>query len=265
MMRDRLTEREYLRAEQYADSSNLDARAALHRRFSVNRRGWSPWVFDQFDLPPAARVLEVGCGPAYLWAENRARVPAGWDITLSDFSPGMVRKARAALDVTRFKYVNLDVQAMPFPAARFDAIIANHMLYHVPDLAKAMTEIRRVLKPGSALYAATNGRAHMSELFELASRFDARPWPQANHPFLRETGRDDLAPHFDTVEWRPYEDALVVTEVEPLLAYVFASARASFTEERRAAFAAHVEELIARAGAFHITKDSGLFVARAGA
>jgi hypothetical protein len=33
--------------EQYRDSANLDARVQLHERFSTNRYGWHPWVFDQ--------------------------------------------------------------------------------------------------------------------------------------------------------------------------------------------------------------------------
>lgn len=257
----KMSDPEYLRTEQYADPTNLNARAALHERFSVNPREWQPWVFDQLDVPAGARVLEVGCGPAGLWAANLGRVPDDWAIVLSDFSPGMVRAARARLG-DRFAYANLDVQTIPFAPAHFDAVIANHMLYHVPDIGRAVAEIRRVLRPGGAFYAATNGQAHMGELFELAARFDAKPWERLpDEMFWKENGAELLVQCFDRVVWYPYEDALVVTEIEPLMAYVLSSASSLFDEARRTAFQAHVEGIIARDGAFHIAKDSGLFVA----
>ena len=76
-----LTDRHYLE-KQYKDSSNLDARIRLHQRFSVNKVGWHRWVFDQFNLPPVCRILELGCGPGSLWLDNLKRIPAGWEILL---------------------------------------------------------------------------------------------------------------------------------------------------------------------------------------
>ena len=74
--------------EQYPDGRNLGARLSLHDRFSRNQTGWHRWVFGQLDLEPDARVLELGCGPAALWHRNLDLLPSGWEITLSDFSPG---------------------------------------------------------------------------------------------------------------------------------------------------------------------------------
>ncbi len=61
--------------EQYRDVSNLDARIALHERFSTATRMLPAWIFDQFDLSSAARALELGCGTGALWNINRERVP----------------------------------------------------------------------------------------------------------------------------------------------------------------------------------------------
>ena len=57
-------------AGQYRDASNLDARIALHRRFSAGEKPLPRWIFEQLDLPPDARILELGCGPGQLWSEN---------------------------------------------------------------------------------------------------------------------------------------------------------------------------------------------------
>lgn len=84
------TDQNYLQNDQYQDASNLNARIALHQRFGMARVPWHCWVFDQFTLPPDARVLELGCGPGQLWVQNLDRLPSGWHMTLSDFSLGMV-------------------------------------------------------------------------------------------------------------------------------------------------------------------------------
>ena len=172
----KLSDQEFLLTDQYKDASNLDARIQLHRRFSINKYGWIRWVFDQLDLPPVCRILDLGCGPANLWAETLQRVPAGWDITLTDFSPGMVEKAQENLrDSGRpFAFNIVDAQYVPYDDDSFDVVVANHMLYHVPDRAKVLNEIHRVLQPGGRLYASTVGDNHLRELDEMIARFDAK-------------------------------------------------------------------------------------------
>ena len=146
------TDQQYLLQQQYADSANLDARVRLHSLFSENKQGWNRWVWEQFRFPEQARILELGCGPAYLWRENADRIPSGWEVMLSDFSKGMVDAARARLgDVPHaFQFAQIDAQFLPFPDGWFDGVIANHMLYHVPDRFKAIKEMQRVLKVGGA-------------------------------------------------------------------------------------------------------------------
>ena len=61
-------------AIQYRDASNLNARIALHERFSTNPRSLPLWIFDQLELPDDARILEIGCGPENLWADNAERL-----------------------------------------------------------------------------------------------------------------------------------------------------------------------------------------------
>ena len=137
-------------ATQYRDAGNLNARIALHARFSTNPYGWMRWAFEQMRLAPGERILEVGAGPATTWQKNLGRVPPGCDITLTDLSPGMVEAAEQNLrgSYPHFKVQVANVESLPFGDAGYDVVVANHMLYHVPDLAKGLSEIRRVLKPG---------------------------------------------------------------------------------------------------------------------
>jgi len=119
-----ISDREYLLTGQYWDASNVNAQIRLHERFSVNRYGWHRWIFDQFQLAPESRILELGCGPGSLWGQNLGRISRGWDITLSDFSSGMVQAARQNLQASRrhFEYAVVDAQSLPFGDASHDAI-----------------------------------------------------------------------------------------------------------------------------------------------
>lgn len=259
----RFTDQRYLRGEQYRDAGNLRARMALHERFSTNRRGWHPWVFDQFDLPDGARVLELGCGPGRLWQENAARLPASWRLTLTDASPGMVGAARAALRAIApaLAVAVADAQALPCADRAFDAVIANHMLYHVPDRARAFAEVRRVLRPGGRFYAATNGATHLRELDALLASVGLSGADHTLLGFRLENGREELAPFFPHITLREYEDALVVTEAAPLLAYARSMVRAADLDLTR--LGDTIARRLAADGAIRITKATGLFIARA--
>lgn len=260
------TDRQYLLHNQYQNGTNLNARIQLHAGFSVNKYGWYRWLFDQFDLPAEARVLEVGCGTAQFWASNASRVPPGWSLILTDMSPGMIAAAgrNVAALADRVMLAVVDAQELPYEDASLDGVVANHMLYHVPDRRKALGEIRRVLKPGGCLYASTVGAGHMAELDILLRRFDPGvqaldEWrPQA---FLLENGRDDLDPWFERVQLRVYEDALLVTEAEPLLAYLLSTLPQEVRETRRDELDAFIVGELARQGAVRIEKAQGMFVA----
>lgn len=259
---------EVLRREQYKDARNLDARIELHRRFSVNPQDWTSWVFEQLLEavgPGAVRILEIGCGPGGIWKANRSRLPSAWSLCLSDFSEGMVREARGAL-ATRARYALVDAQAIPFAAASFDAVIANHMLYHVADRALALLEMARVLIQGGVLFASTVGERHLAELEDRLQRLRVAEnlFGRSSGRFTLENGGEQIAAAFGDVRLVRYEDSLRVTEVEPLIAYVRSTpAGAACSDaaiaEMRAEFAAE----IAVRGAFSVFKDSGVFVARA--
>ena len=259
-----IADQAYLR-EQYKNASNLNDRIQLHLRFSTNPYNFQMWVFDQLKLAADSRVLELGCGPGSLWQFNLGRIPAGWQITLIDFSPGMLVEARANLaGVHPFAFELADAQALPFGDAAFDAVIANHMLYHMPDRPKALADIRRVLRLGGRFYAATNGATALQEIHSLVHDFDPTIglWGRPDTKnFTLETGSAELSQWFSHVLIRRQENALVVTEAEPLVAYVASMADANLTGARRAEFARLVEERIAVDGAIHITKDTGLFEA----
>lgn len=260
-----------LREGQYRDSSNLRARADLHVRFSTNRYGWFRWVFDQFRPFPRSQVLELGCGPGTLWRENLDRMPSEWEVLLTDASVGMVNEARGYLAGRgyRVQFAVLDAQWIPFSKGAFDAVVANHMLYHIVDLPRALSEIYSVLRHGGHFYAATNGPTHMRELSDLLGGFDAdlpTVWHQSVHDqgsaFDLEDGGQCLARWFSEVRVYRYDDSLNVTEAMPIVAYVCSMTRMKqVMHGRRDEFLKYVEERLATSGPLRITKDVGLIAA----
>ncbi len=260
-MSDWFDDREAL-AAQYADASNLDNRVALHERFSTADVDLHPWLFERMDLPADARILTLGGGPGDVWAAVPDRIPPGWSVFHTDASPGMVEEARGVLDdaAGEFGFGVVDAASLPFRSDAFDAVTANHMLYHVPERRRALREIRRVLRPGGELYATTNGERALTEVYEVAEAVHGSPLERIDG-FRLGNGRGQLAAVFDAVTLHRHENALAVTEVEPLVGYVLS--REEFgpgdAPDLHEAFAARFEE-----GVFHVEKDTGVLVARKG-
>jgi SAM-dependent methyltransferase len=240
---------------QYATADNLRARIALHTAFSTNPR-WAEWLFERQAPGPGARILDVGCGPATLWRANRDRIDPSWSLTLADFSPGMIDAARRELE-ERAAYVVADAQELPFAADSFDVVVANHMLYHVPDRPRAFAEIRRVLVSDGAFHASTIGRGHLAELAALVSGWDLDRYADA---FGLETGPQQLRHFFGDVRVERFEDGLAVTEAEPVLAYIRSSER--YQGEDLSGARTTVEDAIAHRGAFTIAKRQGVISCR---
>ncbi|MBN1874962.1 MAG: methyltransferase domain-containing protein [Anaerolineae bacterium] len=257
--------------QQYQNDQKLNVRIALHQRFNTNPYSWYRWAFDHYDLSFDARVLELGCGPADLWRENVDRIPAGWDITLTDFSEGMLAAAQhnlAEMERT-FTFRQVDAQDLPFATGDFDIVLANHMLYHVPDRPRALAEIRRVLRPGGKFYAATNGEQHMRELWELLTPYIPNCYARslaAAGGFMLENGATQLTDAgFVDVVWHDYPNNLAITEVEPLIAYIQSTntlMEHAWTEAELDAVRADIAACIATEGVFVIHKSTGLFVAQ---
>ena len=257
----------YLRATQYADSRNVGTRIGIHERYSTNPLGWLPWLFGELDLPAPAAVLDVGCGPAGLWTRNAARVPAGWRLTLTDFSPGMLADARSAMEVAGVPatFAVLDAgEPLPFRDGSFDAVLANHVLYQVANRAGAIAEIARVLRPDGVLYASTNGVAHLRELDGWLAEVTGLDPDDTARQFGLENGAAQLSAAFGDVELRRYPDELAIPDVEVALGFLRSmAAGAALDPGQEAALRAVLEEARERGGgAVRVTKDAGVFVAQ---
>jgi ubiquinone/menaquinone biosynthesis C-methylase UbiE len=254
--------------EQCSDSKNFMARVELTRRFKTNPYSWILWIFDQIKFPAKARVLEIGCGNGLLWKANSNRIPEDAHIILSDFSKGMLSDARRVLgdEANRFEYQVMDAQEIPYPDNSLDIVIANLMLYHIPDRKKAISEISRVLKSDGALYATTFGLENTKEISELISAYDDKMYysltPLAR-AFGLENGEKQLSESFDQVKLIKYQDSLEVTEAGPLVDYIlsFGKVNQALNGQNWKDFENYIADIIEKEGMIKITKDNGIFIA----
>lgn len=250
---------------QYRNSTNISARIRLHRLFSSNKQGWFPWIYEQCQITEGMKILELGCGNGRLWIENKAKLPADCEIILSDISEGMIRDVRReqSLQDDRFSFAAFDCHAIPYEDASFDLVIANHVLFYCKDVDRVCSEVGRVLKLGGRFVCGTYGVAHMQEVSRLVTQFDDRITLSGENlyeHFGKENGAQALAPYFAEVDWQQYEDALIVTQAEPLIEYVLSchGNQNQYILEKYNKFRKYVEGQI-RNG-YTITKDAGIFI-----
>jgi SAM-dependent methyltransferase len=251
---------------QYHDAGNLKARIRLHEQCSTNQYGWQRWLFDHVEFPPGGSVLELGCGAGNFWLDNAQRIPPGLNLVLSDLFAGMLEQARNNIHwVFRdLDYADIDAQSLPFDDHIFEVVIANHMLFHVPDRRKALGEIRHVLKPGGHFYASITGENHLKELADLLAGFNSQLYYIGRLPpgsFTLESGCDELHDFFSHIVVDRYPDSLLVNDAGLLADYVISGMAAFSTLERDQLVNFIVNALTANGGKLHIFKDSGLFEA----
>jgi SAM-dependent methyltransferase len=183
----RLDDPEVVRQE-YASERSLAARKAAYR----NTEGPDPRevAFQAVAEVAPRRILEVGCGEGELSERMQRELEA--DVVAVDQSERMVELTRARSVDARVG----DVQSLPFDDGEFDCAVAAWMLYHVPDLDRALGELARVLRPGGRLVAVTNAPEHLLELRRLLGLEEWR------FSFNADEAQADLARHFARVERR---------------------------------------------------------------
>jgi ubiquinone/menaquinone biosynthesis C-methylase UbiE len=103
--------------------------------------------------PRDGAILDVGTGPGMFLVELAKRRP---DLRLTgvDLSADMVRAAQRNLAPfgDRASARVGDAASMPFPDGTFDLIVSSISLYHWDDVASAVPELARVLRPGARVH-----------------------------------------------------------------------------------------------------------------
>lgn len=255
--------------EQYQNGKNIDARITLHSRCSRNPQSWFSWIYEQMNLAPGMKVLELGCGSGMLWKENEKKIPDGCQILLTDVSTGMLEDTKKNLSGAspgKFTYEVMDCCDIRSTVSTYDMVVANFLLFYLRDIKKAVTEIARVLRPGGTFICATYGEHHMQEVEELVKEFNPKIRLSAvrlYENFGLENGEALLSQCFDRVEKREYPDELRVTDIDLLADYIMSchGNQREYLIPEYDEFKAFLRGKLKKKGYIRITKQAGLFIA----
>jgi len=247
---------------QYAAPNGLNIRLSFHDKYSTNKQGYGTWLVSNYDIRDGMTVLEIGCGTGSIWIGREKIVSRCRKLLLTDLSAGMLETAKKNLgERDNIEFQKADIQNLPFETGAFDVVIANSMLYHVPDIEKGLQEVRRVLKKGGMFYCSTYGEHNFTDT--LAEWFksvgdDFTP----NHNFTMQNGKDILSKSFEDVTPVFYEDSLHITQSEDLVEYL--KSLASFKtvidlpdQKIREVVNEHMTD-----GAIDLPKEYGIFICR---
>ncbi|GAA2151369.1 class I SAM-dependent methyltransferase [Glycomyces lechevalierae] len=201
----------------YRDTRNLKTRISIYD-YRTPRIDPTDLAAELMPADPHL-VLDVGCGSGRYVQRLRRDHPEAVVVGI-DAAPGMLAEVEPPIMVA-------DAQAIPYPDASADAVLAMHMLYHVPDIAKAVAEFRRVLKPGGTLLVSTNVDTDKGAYFALMKRAftkvlgpDAPPVDSVNVLFNSANAPGYLEAEFDSVESFEDHGTVAVPEPGPLLAFI---------------------------------------------
>jgi SAM-dependent methyltransferase len=131
--------------ESYSQNANPDFEAELALRTAAKE--------GAFFLPylrAGMRLLDLGCGPGSITLGLAEKVAPG-EVVGVDLQPSQVAQAQelsAARGVKNVRFEVADIYQLSFPDGSFDAVFAHVVLMHLREPVRALTEMRRVLRPG---------------------------------------------------------------------------------------------------------------------
>lgn len=248
--------------EQYKTANNLNTRISLHAKYSTNKLGFNNWLFSHYDLVPDIEVLELGCGTGDIWKAHLPLLDKRIRLLLTDFSEGMVSTVKEAFkQYSNVSYNIVNIENIPYENNRFDRIIANMMLYHVPDMHKALSEVKRVLAENGCFYCATYGENGIMP-FIAGLLKDYGVTDNTNKNFTLQNGYAILKEYFSDVQRLDYEDSLEVTDIDDILDYIYSLTNIlSVAELERKTLKEILEKKMIN-GVLYIPKEYGTFICR---
>ncbi|MBN1284770.1 MAG: methyltransferase domain-containing protein [Anaerolineae bacterium] len=241
------------------------------------------WTLGRFNWRGGEHVLDVSCGAGHALEVLRRYLQNG-RLVAGDITLGLLHHVSSPEALPRDRLV-MDVQDLPFGDDVFDIVLASYVLHQIPDINRAVEEMRRVLRPGGVLLVAANGSghalrlgAHLMSVDDLYRRaYGLLGVPHADQVFVRarskrfqlDNGSMLLARHFHAVARYDLPVTLTFHDIDTVLLYL-ESTRTSHEPDLPPGIAwdalmqimrAQVEQIIGYFGKMEVDNVSGILVA----
>ncbi len=118
-------------------------------------RSWKRKLIEMLNLRADEKALDIACGTGdialALGEEFQSGNVIGLDITQAMIE--IAENKRRAKNLSNVSFHRGDIMSLPFTDASFDCVSCGYALRNVPDVMLALSEIKRVLKPGGRFYS----------------------------------------------------------------------------------------------------------------
>jgi ubiquinone/menaquinone biosynthesis C-methylase UbiE len=118
------------------------------------------WLVEVAQIPEGATILDVACGRGAVLFPAAERVGPGGHVIGIDLADGMARETGLEIERRGLKQAEarqMDAEHLTFLDSSFDLVLCGFSLQFFPHLARALSEFRRVLKPGGQITVTTWG------------------------------------------------------------------------------------------------------------
>jgi ubiquinone/menaquinone biosynthesis C-methylase UbiE len=256
-------------AQQYSTDQHLQTRIRTHQLYTLGAN-LEDGVDEVLKLEPYESLLDIGTGPGNFPTRLCEAGHLGRLVGM-DFSSGMLEVAKAKTNAV--EWIQGNAMELPFPDSSFDVVTARHMLYHVPDMHKAILEAKRVLKPSGRFMAVTNDDGYMLEFWEavfeaLKDDSDFAPMTSSvlDRQYFSAHLEEQIQEVFHNTTFTRLESTLEFPGARPVLEYwdsiqpSYDISDTAWTRGREAL--AKVLETRFEKGVWHVTKNVAIIIAQ---
>lgn len=247
---------------QYKTADNLNTRISIHKKYSTNKLGFNNWIFSHYNISPNIKILELGCGTGDIWKSKSHLLDKSIELLLTDFSENMVSLVKDTFKKEENIFCEIiNIENIPYNDNYFDRVIANMMLYHVSDLDKALSEVKRVLTKDGYFYCATYGENGIIPFIAgLVKEYGITDTTNKN--FTLQNGYEILKKYFSNIQRLNYEDSLAVTNIEDILDYIYSLTNMSSITTLGRKMLKEILEKEMINGVLNIPKEYGMFICK---
>jgi ubiquinone/menaquinone biosynthesis C-methylase UbiE len=217
----------------YADPGLLLARQSAAAGSAAE--DFADWMVGLLDGYGGLDVLDAGAGVGRFTTRLVRLADAPRTVVALDLFTSMLETISGRVGgVAGLALVNGDIDHLPFRPSAFDLVFANHVLYHLSDIARGLDELVRVLRPSGCFVATTNASEAQVPVIRLHREIAAQTGYGSEtdaSPFALENGAAILAGHFDHVETHVFTSATRYASEEELVSAYATTGRCQLLAE----------------------------------